>query len=190
MPSGRFAIGILSFGVLTVGAYMLVLVFSPAAGPLTVMKPIDVRALPAPTLSGNRVIIPKIGVDIAYSTGTISLDRGAEWRHPDRGNPQKGGNFILAAHRFSIQPTPQDTIIKSPFYNIDKLVQGDKIIVDYDGKRYGYSVEQIKKVKPTEVEIESPSDSHKMTLYSCELGGAKEDRVVLVSRPLGLIAIE
>ncbi|MCA9336972.1 class E sortase, partial [Candidatus Saccharibacteria bacterium] len=110
--------------------------------------------------------------------------------YPERGNPEKGGNFIIAAHRFSIQPTPQSTIEKSPFYNIDKLAVSDKIVIDYDGARYGYEVEKVFDVKPNQIEIEAPSKESKLTLYSCELGGADAGRIVYVAKPLGLIALD
>ena len=186
---GRIGVGFVAFAFLAVGTYMLTLVFAPVAGPITQMKPINVKELPAPEVTKNRVIIPKIGVNIPYGEGEASLDRGAQWRYPDRGNPATGGNFIIAAHRFSIQPTPQATIEKSPFYNIDKLAEGDKIIVDYDGKRYGYEISSIKDVKPTAIEIEAPSSTPKLTLYTCELGGAEVGRIALVSKPLGLVAL-
>lgn len=186
---GRIGVGLVASAFLVAGTYMLSLVFAPVAGPLTQMKPINVKELPAPEVAKNRIIIPKIGVNIPYDKGDISLDRGAEWRYPDRGNPEAGGNFIIAAHRFSIQPTPQATIEKSPFYNIDKLTEGDKIIVDYGGKRYGYEISTIKDVKPTAVEIEAPSQTPKLTLYTCELGGADSGRVAIVSKPLGLVAL-
>ena len=185
---GRAAMGSLALLLLASGGYILALVFAPVAGPLTVMRPIEVKSLPQPTQS-NRIVVPKIGVDIPYDKGVVALDRGAQWRYPDRGNPETGGNFIIAAHRFSIQPTPQETIKKSPFYNIDKLVVGDKIVVDYSGKRYGYEIESIKNVEPTQVEIEAQSETAKLTLYSCELGGAEAGRVVLVAKPLGLVAL-
>ena len=153
------------------------------------MKPIEVRSLPAPQATDNRVIIPKIGVNIPYDKGAASLDRGAEWRYPERGNPEKGGNFIIAAHRFSIQPTPQGTIEKSPFYHIDKLAVGDKIVIDYIGTRYGYEIEKIFTVKPTQVEIEAPSTDAKLTLYTCELDGSDAGRVVVVAKPLGKVAL-
>lgn len=144
---------------------------------------------PAPQATDNRVIIPKIGVNIPYDKGAASLDRGAEWRYPERGNPEKGGNFIIAAHRFSIQPTPQGTIEKSPFYHIDKLAVGDKIVIDYIGTRYGYEIEKIFTVKPTQVEIEAPSTDAKLTLYTCELDGSDAGRVVVVAKPLGKVAL-
>ncbi|AGL62027.1 putative sortase family protein [Candidatus Saccharimonas aalborgensis] len=175
--------------LLSGGLYLLLLVASPSLAPLITMKPIEVRSLPAPQATDNRVIIPKIGVNIPYDKGAASLDRGAEWRYPERGNPEKGGNFIIAAHRFSIQPTPQGTIEKSPFYHIDKLAVGDKIVIDYIGTRYGYEIEKIFTVKPTQVEIEAPSTDAKLTLYTCELDGSDAGRVVVVAKPLGKVAL-
>jgi sortase A len=172
------------------GLYTLALVFAPAAAPYLVTKPITVSALPAPKTTDNRIIIPKIGVNIPYNAGgKAALDQGAEWRYPERGNPAKGGNFIIAAHRFTIQPTIGGTIEKSPFYNIDKLVTGDKIVVDYDGVRYGYEITSLSTVKPDQTEIEAPSDTAKLTLYSCELDGSDAGRVVIVAGPLGKIAL-
>lgn len=182
-------IGIMACCLIGGGLYLLLLAVSPTVAPLIAMKPIDVKALPAPAKNEDRIVIPKLGVNIPYGKGPASLDRGAEWRRPERGNPANGGNFIIAAHRFSIQPTPQGTIEKSPFYNIDKLVVGDKIVADYQGVRYGYEITKIFDVKPTQIEIEAPSEEAKLTLYSCELGGSEAGRVVVVAKPLGKVAL-
>lgn len=163
------------------GMYIVSLLVAPAIAPFISMKPINVASLPAPVLTDDRIIIPKIGVDIAYGKGPVALDRGAEWRYPDRGNPQDGGNFIIAAHRLSIQPTPGATIEKSPFYNIDRMNVGDQVIIDYKGGRYTYKITTIKNVTPTQTEIEAPSLTPKLTLYSCELSGAASGRVVLIA---------
>ncbi len=176
--------------MLVVGIYLLTLVTAPSIAPLITMKPIEVVALPKPRTTDNRIIIPKIGVNIPYKSGAAALDRGAEWRHPNNGNPVSGGNFIIAAHRFSIQPTPQSTIEKSPFYHIDKLIVGDKIIVDYDGERYGYEINNIFNVRATQTEIEAPSAEAKLTLYSCELGGADTERIVVTAKLLGKVRID
>ena len=172
------------------GAYLLLLMFSPVVAPVIATPPIKVAELPAPVAAENRIVIPKLGVNIAYAPGEASLDKGAEWRHPDRGNPASGGNFIIAAHRFSIQPTPQGTIEKSPFYRIDQLAVNDKIIIDYQGTRYAYAINKIFDVKPTQTEIEAKSDTPKLTLYSCELGGSEAGRVVITASPMGKVAID
>lgn len=176
--------------LLASGGYMLVLVASPTIAPLGAMKPIDIKTVEKPQPNENRIIIPRIGVNIRYEPGEAALDRGAQWRHPDRGNPETGGNFIIAAHRFSIQPTPQGTIEKSPFYHIDKLVVEDNIFVDYNGARYAYKIDNIFDVKPTQIEIEAPSSTAKLTLYSCELGGAEAGRVVITGKLLGKVDVD
>lgn len=165
------------------GVYLLTLTLSPMVIPMVAHKEIKLADLPTPTKSENRVIIPKIGVDIKYAPGDDALDKGAQWRFPQRGNPKSGGNFIIAAHRLSIQPTPQATVEKSPFYNIDKLAIGDDIVIDYLGKRYTYTINKIFNVKPDQVEIEAPSDTPKLTLYSCDLTGAATGRVVIIGEP-------
>ncbi len=175
--------------LVTGGGYLASLVGAPTLATLTIMKPITVSALPAPSTSDNRIIIPKIGVNIPYNEGIESLDRGAQWRHPERGNPETGGNFIIAAHRFSIQPTPVSTIEKSPFYNIDKLEVGDKIIADYNGVRYGYEVTELSHVTPNQTEIESPTEDARLTLYSCELDGSASGRIVVTASLLGKVAV-
>lgn len=176
---------LVSFVLLGGGLYMLSLVTAPIVQPIIAMKPIDPAKLEEPSIGEKRIIIPKIGVDIEYGEGEVALDNGAQWRHPERGNPERGGNFILAAHRFTLAPTPQETVRKSPFYHIDKLVLGDEIIIDHEGKRYGYKINKKFDVRPTQIEIEAPSDDDKLTLYSCGLGGASDNRVVFLAEPLG-----
>ncbi len=171
------------------GGYLLSLVAAPTVAPIISMKPINVNALPVPVPTDNRIVIPKIGVNIAYGPGQDSLDNGAEWRYPERGNPDTGGNFIIAAHRFTLAPTPTETIRKSPFYHIEKLVLGDKIVIDYKGIRYGYEITKVFDVKPDQTEIEAPSSDDKLTLYSCELSGPEAGRVVIVAKPLGKVAL-
>ena len=77
--------------------------------------------------------------------------------------------------------TPQQTQRKSPFYTINKLRVGDKIIIDYNGKRYNYIIRKIFDVKPNAVEIERRTDTPQLTLYSCTLGGSSDGRNVIVA---------
>lgn len=186
----HYVLTLSGLGLLLGGGYLATLVLSPVIAPVITTDYISVDALPLPDQRDNRVIIPKIGVNIPYGESEQSLDRGAQWRHPERGNPSRGGNFIIAAHRFTIQPTPQGTVEKSPFYHIDKLTVGDKIVVDYEGKRYAYEVSEQFDVKPNQTEIEAPSAAPKLTLYTCTLSGESDGRIVLVSKPLGEVALD
>ena len=186
---GAATLVVLGCTILGGGLYVLSLVLAPAIAPVVARKEISVQSLPEPSATDNRIIIPKIGVDIAYGKGEASLNKGAEWRYPERGNPSKGGNFIIAAHRLSIQPTPGATVEKSPFYHIDQLAVNDKIIVDYDGTRYAYQIDKKFDVTPSQTEIEAESDTPLLTLYSCELSGADAGRVVINASPIGEVAV-
>ncbi len=187
--SGEFAgrktlLTIVALLMVAGGLYLLVLVSAPAVIPF-VAKPIEPASLAKPVIGEDRIIIPKIGVNIAYEANEAALDSGAWWRYPERGNPEDGGNFIISAHRFTLWSTVQKTIEKSPFYNIDKLATDDQIVIDYSGKRYLYTINRVFDVKPSQTEIEAPSTEAKLTLYTCTLGGSADGRVVLTATPQG-----
>ena len=130
-----------------------------------------------------RIKLPKIDINLPYSTGGAeTMEHGAWWRKPENGNPKDGGNFVLSAHRFIMGLTPQQTLRKSPFYNIDKLTVGDEIIIDYNGVRYNYVISEKQSVKPDAVEIEQRTDQPQLTLYSCTLGGANDGRDVIIAK--------
>ncbi|NCC20631.1 sortase [Candidatus Saccharibacteria bacterium] len=136
-------------------------------------------------ITDNRLYIPKIDINLPYSTGDArTMENGAWWRVPENGNPEDGGNFVLSAHRFIMGMTPEQTLRKSPFYNIDKLAVDDQIIIDYSGRRYTYKISQIFSVKPEAIEIENRTDEPQLTLYSCTLGGASDGREVIIAKPV------
>lgn len=169
------------------GVYLLVLISTP----LILSQNINPKDNPTTKLitktenkiTENRLYIPKIDINLPYSTGGAeTMEHGAWWRKPENGNPKDGGNFVLSAHRFIMGLTPQQTLRKSPFYNIDKLTVGDEIIIDYNGVRYNYVISERQSVKPDAVEIERRTDQPRLTLYSCTLGGANDGRDVIVAK--------
>lgn len=134
--------------------------------------------------TGPRLYIPKIDINVPYDTGNEEvMEHGAWWRRPENGNPKDGGNFVLSAHRFIMGVTPEQTRRKSPFYHINKLALGDELTVDYEGQRYTYVISEIFAVTPDAVEIERRTDDHRLTLYSCTLGGAADGREVIIATP-------
>ena len=136
------------------------------------------------TITKNHLYIPKIDVNLPYNTGDARvMEYGAWWRQPKNGNPRDGGNFVLSAHRFIMGLTPEQTLRKSPFYNINHLQMGDEIIIDFEGKRYKYIVTEIFKVNPEDVHIEAHTSQPRLTLYSCTLGGAQDGREVFIATP-------
>lgn len=172
---------IVAAGLFASGLYLLLLTVAPT---LTVPG-FTTPQVTATENNTNRIVIEKIGVDIPFHTGgPEALEKGAWHRFPERGDPEKGGNFILSAHRFQLGVTPQQTRAKSPFYNLDKLEKGDKITIKYNNLTYTYEVEEKYDVERTAVEIEAPSDAHKLTLYSCSLKGEKDGRIVLEAKQI------
>ena len=168
------------------GGYLLYSALSPAIGGQFI-NPIDNSTTELlkddQKISENRLYIPKIDVNVTYKFGgEEALEQGAWWRQPNNGNPEKGGNFVLSAHRFVMGLTPQQTARKSPFYNIHRLEVGDEIVVDYNSKRYTYTVDKKFAVKPDAVEIEEPTAEPQLTLYSCTFGGASDGREVFVAK--------
>lgn len=132
----------------------------------------------------DTLIIPKISVNAPINPGgKQTLDNGAIWhRQPQNGNPVDGGNFVLAGHRYQFAITPDKTIQNSVLYDLDKLKLGDKILVDWQKKRYTYKVTKIYSVKPNAVEIEERSLKPKMTLYTCTLAGSTDGRIVIEAK--------
>lgn len=128
----------------------------------------------------DMVIIPKIGVSVPFSSGGEEvMYKGAWHRHPERGDPKKGGNFILSAHRFQMGWNPKDTNERSPFYNIGQLDVGDKIEVVYGRQHYTYLISKEYRVDPDDIYIEEPLKEARLTLYSCTLEGEADGRDVL-----------
>lgn len=181
----RFILPFLALGLFAAGCYILLLTLTPELQPPSRQKTWNTPVVHEPEvqLTENRLYIPKLKLNITYKDGDAKVLRENAWhRHPDRGNPEQGGNFILAGHRFEIGLTPGQTRRQSPFYHIDALTQGDKIYVDFNGERYEYQVTGRFKVKPNQTEIENPSTESILTLYSCTFQGQADGREVILAK--------
>lgn len=171
------------------GGYMLVLSLAPrypqfAGGASQLIAP-SVEATSAPSQDdGNRLIIEKLGLNLQFGPKEADLSSGAWNRYADRSNPEKGGNMVLAGHRFELGWTPQQTKARSPFYRLDTMQAGDQISLLFNGKTYHYQVTKLYNVESKDVWVEDDSDEHKLTIYTCELGGAEKGRVVIEALPL------
>jgi LPXTG-site transpeptidase (sortase) family protein len=171
---------------LAAGVYLLLTALAPSYIPSGQTEAVKQKLRAAPEIKEDRLYISAIGVDVAIVEGDseAALEKGAWHRRPQNGNPEKGGNFVLSAHRFQMGITPQQTSGRSPFYNIDKLKEGDEIQVDYNKKRYAYKISRKYQVDRYAVSIEDPSVEAKMTLYSCDLRGEQAGREVIEARPV------
>lgn len=175
----RYGSVLLAIILLVVGVYLLIM----SQKPTLLVPDLKPTVIEAPEeIKDKQVIIPKIGVNVEIKEGDQSVLKTGAWhRFPERGDPEKGGNFIVSGHRFVMGYTPKRTKEMSFFYNIDKLAVGDTILIDWQKTRYEYKITKIHTVKPNQVEIENPSDEAKLTLYTCTLNGSNDGRVVLVA---------
>jgi sortase A len=168
------------------GIYVLLVALAPIYTPSMSPQAINHKLQKTSEIKENRLYIPAIGVDVAIVEGNSEavLEKGAWHRRPENGNPEKGGNFVLSAHRFQMGLTPQQTSAQSPFYHIDKLKEGDVIRVDYNEKRYTYEISRKYQVDRFAIAIENPSVDAKMTLYSCDLRGEQAGREVIEAKAI------
>jgi LPXTG-site transpeptidase (sortase) family protein len=186
-PSKKRLWLLLPIFLLAAGAYILVTTLAPTLPPTPAPQQVVEEFLATePEIKENRLYIPQINVDVAIVEGNspAALEKGAWHRKPQRGDPERGGNFIISAHRFQLGLTPQQTKARSPFYHIDKLNVGDKIYADFNQKRYTYEITKKYKVNRNAMEIEAPSVEVKLTLYSCDLRGEAAGREVIEAKPL------
>ena len=136
---------------------------------------------PSATTLPNELIIPKMLVDTPLVEGPMKdsfnlLNKGA-WHLPISSSPPRGGNMVVAGHRFSY------TGPRGIFYYLDKLVPGDEIGIRWDGVMYHYTVQSSRTVPSTEVSVEQPTSDTRLTLYTCTPLWNPVNRLVVVAIP-------
>jgi LPXTG-site transpeptidase (sortase) family protein len=131
----------------------------------------------------NRLVIPKIGVDAEILEGnTIKVLNNAEgvWHEPGTGDPLAGGNMVISGHRYQYTPPNMTT-----FYNLDKVAEGDIMIVYWNQQEYDYKITKIEVVEPTQVEIRnSTPGKNELTVYTCTPLWSNTHRLVVVGELL------
>lgn len=128
-----------------------------------------------PLPSDNRIVIPQMDLDARVYDGQYAdtLTKGI-WRRPKTSTPDKGGNTVLVAHRFTY---------RSPavFYHLDKVKKGDEFSLFWQGKKYQYKVRDVRVVEPSETQIENNTDAPILTLYTCTPIWTSKQRLVVIS---------
>ncbi|MEV0004221.1 class E sortase [Micromonospora sp. NPDC050980] len=112
----------------------------PTTGPSTKPKPPaegkPVAGLYIPKLDKHWVVVEGVSPDdIRYAPG----------HYPDSAMPGEVGNFSVAGHR-----------IRSTFWQLDELKNGDAIVVETKTEWLVYRVYQQRIVKPSQVEVVAP----------------------------------
>jgi LPXTG-site transpeptidase (sortase) family protein len=126
----------------------------------------------------NSLIMPSALFDQAVFDGPdLRTLRKGVWHRPASSSPDKGGNTVFAAHRFTYS-NPQGA-----FYHLDKVSVGDAIGVTWEGKLYRYRVSEVRVVGPNETSIEAPTATPQLTLYTCTPLALPKNRLVVIAKP-------
>jgi sortase A len=127
--------------------------------------------IPAEGEVGGIIKIPKIGLNMAFVEGTSRDDlKKGPGHYPETAFPGTLGNAAIAGHR---------TTYLHPFYDIDKLVPGDRILIDTLAGHFTYAMTQQLIVKPTDIWVAAPTADAQITLTACNPKYSAAERIVI-----------
>ncbi len=132
----------------------------------------------------NSLIIPAMLLQQPTLEGPESnwfnLLKSGIWRWPNSSTPDKGGNTVFLAHRFSY------TGPHGAFYYLNKLHPGDDIGVVWNGKTYTYTVTSSGEVPPSDTSVEDNTSDSRLTLFTCTPLWHPVNRLVVVAKLKGV----
>ena len=95
---------------------------------------------------------------------------------PGTSNPEDGGNTVLAAHRFLYLSGG------STFYALDQAKPGDTFTLNWNGKKYVYTVFLSEVVSDRAVNIKQNTADSIVTLFTCTPLWTSKDRLVVQAK--------
>lgn len=130
--------------------------------------------VPIPTASpqqATRIQIPAIGVDapIVQGDGWEQLKKGVG-QHIGSADPGDTGNVVLSAH---------NDVFGEIFRELDKLKEGDEVILFTNTRQYIYKITGTQVVEPTRVEVMASTVDPFVTLISCYPYLVNNQRIVV-----------
>lgn len=125
----------------------------------------------------NTLVIPSMNLQQElHGGGEEALNKGI-WHMPGTGSPETGGNMVLSGHRFTYGGP-------AVLYHMDKVKEGDKIVIYWKEKKHEYRVERVFVVPPTAVEIQDQTKDPLLTIYTCTPLVTAANRLVIQARPV------
>jgi sortase A len=133
--------------------------------------------IPLPTPGpeqATRVQIPALGIDapVVQGDGWEQLKKGVG-QHIGTANPGEKGNLVLSAH---------NDIFGEIFRELDRLKNGDEVVIYTNQRSYTYVVNQSQIVEPTQVEVMEATSQPTVTLISCYPYLVDNQRIVVTAR--------
>ncbi|NLC12144.1 MAG: class E sortase [Firmicutes bacterium] len=107
-------------------------------------------------------------VDVGYGVEPADLRKGPGF-YPQSGYPDTG-NVAIAGHR---------TTYGAPFRHVDKLKQGDKLLLYYNETIYTYQVDDVFEIDDRDWSVIDPTEKPALTLTTCHPPGWATQRLVV-----------
>ncbi|MAE68279.1 MAG: sortase [Candidatus Peribacteraceae bacterium] len=145
----------------------------------------------------NRIIIPRLGLNIPLVTPSYSSLLKEDWEgveediqtaltagvvhYPGTARPGQAGNFFVTGHS-SYYPWAEGNF-KTVFARLHELNVGDEYWVYYGGDKHRYLVSGKKEVKPSNVDVlDQPTNRRMATLMTCTPVGTTLRRLILTAQ--------
>lgn len=144
-------------------------------------------AVPVPTTTESRLIIPKIKVDVPIiwnvnETDTLkNLENGAV-HYKGTALPGQIGNVFITGHSSYYLWAPGN--YKSVFALLDKLQAGDKIYVEYNGATFVYEVNNQRVVTPSNLTVLNSTTDKTLSLMTCIPVGTNLQRLIVTAKQI------
>ncbi len=126
----------------------------------------------------GRIAIPGIDLDavMVQGTDTAALQKGPG-HYPKTGLPGQGTAIGIAGHR---------TTYLAPFRHIDRIEEGDEVVLDMPYGDFTYDVEKTRIVKPSDVEIVRDVGYERVVLTACHPLYSAAERYAVFGRLAGI----
>lgn len=149
----------------------------------------------------TRLVIPRINRNVPIVTVSTEALIKKDWNklekdmqdslrygvinYPGTARPGQKGNVVITGHSSYFPWDPGR--FKDVFVILNEVKLGDKVLIYQNQKRYIYEVNNIKTIKPSELDILKPDDENKLTLITCVPIGTNLRRLVVSAK---LIKVE
>ena len=122
----------------------------------------------------GRIVIPQAEVDWVVVQG-VSVDnlKQGPGHMPDTAVPGQLGNAVISGHR---------TTYGAPFFNIERLVPGDRFTVETLIGTHTYEVVESRIVAPTDVWVTGQWEGAWLTLTTCNPRYSSAERLIVFSK--------
>lgn len=117
-----------------------------------------------------RLEIPKLGLDVSIAP-TLS---GGPMFYPGSARPGEPYTIAIAGHR---------TTHTHPFWALNELRRGDRIVVVWRGRPHAYRVTTVRVVAPTDWSLIRDRGYERLVLSACTPRFSARERLVVVALP-------